>query len=245
MRNVSNMLLLVLTGVLIVTGVAQAMLVTHNTAAVFEDDFEADTLNVAPNNPAIGSWATEAYGNSQIVVTDAAVPGSIEGDKYLKLYDDGTCNTHAKFTDQTITAGTLRIEYMSYIPEDDSSAVFALTQDTSGIGLNGALFWVVASSGNTVGSYDGSTVNDTGVDWIIGAWQKWVFDVNLDTGKFTVSVGGSTSSELDLWRPDNIAKNFVFRGGKSGETFYVDAIPEPATISILALAGLGILRRKK
>lgn len=245
MKNLAKVLIVpsILTCVLMVTCAAQA-------ALVFEDNFEADTLNVAPDNPSVGSWSTNVTYLSKIVVTDAAVPGSSEGNNYLEIYDRDICNTHAIFTDETITGGTLTIEYMAYIPEGDSNAVFALSQDLTGNGLAGALFWVIAYPNNVVGRYDGTTVHDTGVDWAVGVWQEWVFDVNLDTGKFTVSVDGSISSEQDLWRPENTAKNFIFRGGQNGERFYVDsvsvdAIPEPTTMGLLGLGTLGMIVRKK
>ena len=134
------------------------------------------------------------------------------------------------------TAGKIHAEFMALVTSSSMSS-FGIT-DTSPYST-GVSAWLLTSTTNAdVNFFAAGNYDDTGVDYISGVWQKWEIDLDLDSDTYTVTVDGSKSGTITVEHADRDAAYFIARVSAKGGQHYIDAVPEPATITLLGLCGL-------
>jgi len=220
-----------------------------------------------PDGASIGSWLVTESKNYDIQVINSAVspdPGPYgSGYNYLRCVrnpqDDAA---RADFAE--VTGGSLHLEFMAYIPSDsaesamkiiiaggdewhgwDSEMRVAFMTRYDATWGNYIRYWTPSTSWAPVQGADGQGYNGA-VIFTPDTWQKWEVDVDLDTQQWHLSVNNQTSFDRPFAYAGNTAKAVCFVPAGSPKTFYIDAVPEPATILLLGLGfgGLGLLRRR-
>jgi len=218
-----------------------------------------------------GSWTNlEPSGVTRAVqVTNFGTPGAFEGSQYLRNVrqtstSSTATNTFATFSQQT--SGTIHAEFMYYavntaaLPEKSTGMALQLTEDDSPsfgdktasdyrfLLTNRISDHMIRHYAPNAGDNDG-TYTDTGVAYIPNQWQKWAFDINLDTRTYTFSIdGGTPSATLPFFSVNqSTAGTFMFNNGADSSAFLLDAVvPEPASLGLTGAAGLllaGMRRR--
>ena len=252
---------------------AQAVTITNTTTStvLFSDDFEsAPNVTTAPapdlSNPAdpvanVGSYFIAQPGGSALQVTNATTspdPGPAEGINYLRdfrNFDDGSNNQGFGLvpTAAQTTAGQ-KIQMSMMVNVGANSAAFFGPSVTSPNGtLAGAFAYIIASSsaaGGTgfVRNYDGASSVNTSVPFVEGVWQRWdlVFTVGSNLYDLTVA-GNSQTGIVGFGTGGNFAGIEFFNGSGSngGGSFYLDAVPEPTSLTLLMLGGIGLFAAKR
>jgi hypothetical protein len=244
----------------------QAALVTVDGVKVFEDTFEAGTVGSAPgvNDPQVGTWGSSGTGTT---IMDAGLAGfaAFEGDQFLRF-----AGTSTGITSTTVNVGsTGDVQVISFafrIDVDggtDASLMIRVTQDDGlqpvrpmiyadgtirarpfGGGSDSQI--VVPGLSHNIGEWNTMTLT-----WVIGASQ-YEIDVN-GTAVMWDSLNASSSGFRSLnFRQDNNKLINPLAPGydptlteSAGLLAYVDAIPEPASLALIGLGGLLMLRRQR
>jgi len=243
-------------------GVLVENIVGGVTNVVFYDYFEGSAAGYAPTNPVVGSYQhigpyTIAGGTYYIVTTNAS-PGPADfGTKYLELsrqpllsYDYGSPSLACQLT-STINSGTLRATLYTYIPNGaaDFVPIYTVSQYATGVAGYPYELMEVSAAGGNVAYYNGAW-NNTTVAVQYGVWQKWQIDYTILPGAnddyYTVTVGGVTTPTINAGGGQNIADapiNFFYLSeGALNSIYYVDGVPEPSTIGLMAVGFLGLFR---
>lgn len=241
-RRLLTSLMVVLSAVAF-AGPASAMLVKNGATVIFADDYEGVPVGSTADNGALpGFWA------GLITSVESAatfpIPGPFEGNKFNRLYGTGTT---ADF-DVTQTSGTIKMDTMWYVP--------------SGLGDFGSYFTIQSGAGgNIMGvSYQSYTPSGGPTQWWLmdiahNVWlapvmvfDKWVhvsLEYTLGDNKGKVGFEGVSYpfNFTDLTRVSGTSSRIkIGRDAPSG--VFLDAIPEPASLGLLLLGGLALLRRR-
>jgi hypothetical protein len=213
-----------------------------NTMIFQDDGFESISPgSVVPNGPTtVGSWShpsqTTATGAG---VSNAASPGPFDGLNYLKMNRTGASNTsrlEAIFSSIPSVGDTIRVEFA--FQYEASSAAIALmsgaTQRTA----------IIAEPDFSAPNFylqddDASLKTPTSFPVTTGQWQTIAFDYTIgDTlsdmtltvnGNSQVLAGSGTGGTIDRLR---------FNGAAGSAIFYIDAIPEPASVILIGIGSL-------
>lgn len=199
-------------------------------------------------DPTATAWTGmyEDAGGYNIQVTDAAGangPGAYQGVNYLRIgrsVEYSACPyAEAGFTAPG-TSHTLRIEQMLYLTSDDFGAMqLWITQ------ANGNPDVVLRTNGGNVQAYCTDLPGDhfatiAGLSYALNQWQKWQVDWTPGTGELAISIDGAAPVASDIAQSRSPVARVAFSKGISGP-FYVDEVPEPAGMVMLAAGMLGLV----
>ena len=243
------MTILVAVGLVIALAVpAEALLVQVNGQTRFKDTFENDTLGVAPpDNPQEGSWSL-AGGTTAGRATNAASPGPFVGSQYMLIPGGGAFHrTKANLTLTANAGATVNVAYMMYIPSGQNNSFstgFNLIDDA------GSLFGVFSHSTN-LNIQDIKSNAQFGPGFTLDEWQRVDVDYVVNAAQSTYDVTLTNSHGVNMYTLQANANSGKLAGiglvtaDTSSIVHYVDVIPEPATMSLLALGALMNLRRRR
>jgi hypothetical protein len=157
------------------------------------------------------------------------------------------------------TSGSVIAEFAMYIPT-------TVVDFPIGIGLSdqasytGSRAWIdVLPQQNRLVYYNDSvgTVLIPGVTYRTDVWQVWTLEYIINPGaandQWRVTIDGVTSSFVPSISagnglPDGVTTTLqylVLRGDNNGATVFVDAAPEPASVGVLAMAGMLLIGRRR
>jgi len=255
-RRKMSCLLIVLLGGLLAATPAQAAYVVNLTTStdLFYADFENGTVGSAPTtgSPTPGTWSTNTG-----LVYDFSTTGvnAFEGVKFGGPTPTGNL-TSATLASGTSAGQTIRLSFAFYFTKgqgfDENVNYWVGQIRLRGSGGAGATndnifipeFW---SDGSIISN--GVTLNQT---FNMDAWNTFFFTYTLGSSSATVSVNGGMETITNTAPGVGAIRNFHnqlttlnFRGREYPGSFYVDAIPEPASLALIGLGGLLMLRRNR
>jgi hypothetical protein len=241
-----------LVGGMMLTAPAQAAMVENLTTSstLFYADFENGTVGSAPgaSHPSPGSWTTVTG-----LIHDFSTTGvnAFEGVKFAGPNNDGNL-TSAALTSGSSAGQTIQITFAFYFAtgdgfdEHDGIIGQVRIRGNGGSATGDNLFFPEFH-------HDGSIISNNvtlNQSFNLDAWNTFVFTYTLGSASGTVSVNGGletvTNTGISSGSLVNIRdqyRNLNFRGRTFPGAFYVDAIPEPASIALIGMGGLLLLRR--
>ncbi len=223
---------------------------TSNNQLVFFDDFEGVAASTAPDNGAYpGSWTQIGNG---VVHSQGSDPGNrppYDGLQHMRW--QGSAGSFGAsigtFSAPLTTAGgaVLHAELAVWVLSDDLSFSFGFDLNDSGGNGQARGFYRTAGAGGGIRN-SVADQNYTGISWQSG-WNVLEIDYVLGSSDLTYSLNG-TSQTLPTPVINEIASISFREGGAGvGSAFLIDSttIPEPASLALVGLGGLLMLRRRK
>ena len=223
------------------------------TNVVFFDNFENDIIGNSPFFPQVGSWVQPGGGFDPVITN--AFPGPADaGTRYLQLtrLTGNAPNDGAQFT-SSINSGVLSATFYVFLTNGSPDFTMEVGLSTTGAaaGYPNDRAYLVNQGG--FASYLNPAATgyiSTGVPIQFDKWQAWKINYSFNPGvnddSFTVSVDGITSAVITRSQAHNAtdsALSFLgFSGGANNTTWYVDGVPEPGTIGLVALGLFTLLR---
>jgi hypothetical protein len=231
-------------GLLGFCGSSQGTIITQNNVVIASDTYEGDTLGGAPVAD-VGTWSNDGsfyFNRDKGVVTNAASPGPASGSQYLSL---GGASGQQHSLNLTLAAGdVLKFDSMVYMSAGQNPIQFILFGGPNGAAANRLLDFYRNSNGtwgatNVAGSFAGPT------SFTANTWQHWVVDYTVGAANATLTIDG-VSASIPASHTNLVSSNgFLSIITNGTDPTYLDNVPEPASLSLLSLGGLALLRRKK
>ena len=207
-------------------------------ASVFMEDFES----YSPGSDLHGQGGWKGWDNTPGAGAPTSSLYAHSGSNSVEII--GTADLVHEFN---LAGGTWELSAMQYIPD----------------GTNGTTYFLLLNTYNDGGPYDWSvqlSYNlDTGIitsDFGGGAtapiaYEQWVelkFDIDLDNDTVREYYNGTLLSSHEWDDNDHGTLGCIDLFGNNASSVYYDDItivPEPATVSLLCLGGLALIRRRK
>ena len=243
-KNASKVLVTLAVAALMTSG-AQGFLVSNVTdgTILFSDNFENVLPGEAPN-PTVGTWMPNLDEGGPAVVTDA------------DFYNGAQCLQNPSRGEQIADFGPPDNEtgdqlQMQFAFKDDGGASYITlglyADDTKIVHIQ---FLDEASPDLGWGGYydnAGSLVVSGGEAEYLGVvntddWNTIVIDYVNGATDFSWSINGGATETWNVQTPGILDKFNIF--GRTAPTLF-DDIPEPATLSLLSLGGLALIRRRR
>ncbi len=246
----------------------QAVLITLDTGSGIETEFY-DTFEAAPGSgPLTGHlvspaapqfWTGTGDANANNLIqnnTNNPSPGAFEGSQYalINRVNGSNWSMATNFYTYPITGMTVHAEWMAFVPAGAGN--FAMNVGLAGGGganTNNAAAVSTFSDGFVrVLNADNSAWVATTLQFTNGQWQKWEVDWTVGSSSLKVSVDGTSAifnGASALGNGTTLIDKMYFATGGDGQSYYIDAVPEPS--GFVLFAGLGTfvagwtLRRKK
>lgn len=222
---------------------AQAMLITNGATTIFYDDFESPAPGGVWDNGALpGVWGNTSGALSATPgVTrgaEVAVPAAFQGVQKGEVSGSYQFDGYAEFG---VQSGTVKATWMQYIQPGALAFDFIIALEGSGTGTIAAL--------SNSGGANNTTILDithgvsTPLNLVRGQWQKFEIEYTSQSSNVTVRVD-DVAHTYAMTQPREGDPYLVYvRGGDAGTTYYIDAIPEPGSAALIAMAALGTLGR--
>lgn len=250
----------------------QAIVVTINSGAnagtvVFDSvGFEDDTVGEVPDSPATGTYRynqssafyvttgassvtngpDSAYAGANYVTVDREASGGIRVAEFSQAIDPDTESFSLEYADWglgTFTAFSLGASGADGTAGSTEDVLSAWGVHSGGTdGPNNTRF-VRFGNGETGGVV---TLN---VPYNYNAWNVIRYDWDHVEGMGSLTVNGTTVDIGSHWNstseefPATVGQ-FFFRPNAGGSVMFVDAVPEPASLGLMAGAGLLMLMRR-
>jgi len=237
-----------LLGLLGVVQPASAVMIEIAGGTEFFDDFEGVVPSGGDDDPVAGTGTWAVYdGATPIPASVQVVTGGIgafEGSNFLKVSRPSEyAYARGQTADKGVAGDVLYAEFMAYFPTGRTGD----SQITMNSGQAGADAWgvVVKADGSVINSFGGAV---TGLDVTFDTWEKWEWDrTQGDTSGGTLTIAGNSATVAPRDAPydDDIVGALYFDNRTDGDLFYLDAVPEPATLSLACLGGLIMLGRRR
>jgi len=232
-----------------------AVIVTYDdgntVTTLFEDGFEAGTIDSPPGPAITGNWSFSNGGSGgHLDVSTEGVnhagmtgPAAFEGSQYFQFHsisgDDVRANAFLFNQGSEPTTGILRSEFMLYMPStgggQQANAHFRDADGGGGNkwGISAGLRTDHDSAAGPMDYWNGSgwtdLFDDGGdrVTYTLDQWNKWVIELDLENNQATYTIGDTTVGPLDSHSSNN-ALNFVLESNREAGadkfSYYVDSI---------------------
>lgn len=215
---------------------AHAITVTNlsTSTVLFNTNFESGLV------PSVGAWSVVGPSVSVTSSTTAPEPGPAEGASYLRLFRD-TPNIVSQGQVLGVLSGVqavagqrIQLEAMVYVPDDGINVRLQLL--LSGGAFTSARAWIRPDGqGNVVAVGPGFALSDTGIDYTPNVWQRWAVSYEVGSATFSANVAGVGVTGLTSFTSGSVAAIEFLNGSSVSGAVYVDAVPEPASLLMLAL----------
>ncbi len=242
--------------VIVLANTANATLITSGSTTLFYDDFESAselstlpapdaTVDADPNRASSGAWSVSENPSYLLQVTNSTTspdPGAFEGNNYLRFIRESGSGPRAYATFAEQSEGVVHAEFMMYFGamgvDLDYTSVVIMGHSTDG---NRSVL-ATDSDDLDIRYKNGSDVyGNTGLKVTPGTWQKWEIDVDLTNKTFDFTLDGAKVSGLAFNNSDTTTLDRLsFSSTDHDSRFYVDAVPEPASMVLLTLAVVGV-----
>ncbi|MEX2670580.1 MAG: PEP-CTERM sorting domain-containing protein [Phycisphaeraceae bacterium] len=218
--------------------------------------------NITNHTPTIGDWApplSATTGKAFVYETFTNTVGSVTpytGDQFLRTYNhSGNGGVSGEMAaDATSSIGDTIVFRTAYFNQRGIAAL-KLFHGSTDTGRDNAV-WLNLWADGRISTYIETDQLDLQSTHVGGEWNELeiVYVNGEDTA--TLSVNGGAAETFDIWAGSGAVTGFQFQTNQSLAEAMWDAIPaaeeppttlipEPASLSLLGLGGLAMLRRRR
>jgi hypothetical protein len=233
---------------------ASASKILVNGSPVLNNNYESDTVGGSPSG---WTYVGDSY------VTDSASPGAYAGSQYLGMHEDPNnsaildAKIQKALPNSLENGETIRLETMIHMPTvPDGAPWYQMVWADSAAYPGGphttpihSAFFGEANGDISFQYYDGSAYQDTGLTFNAGEWNELIVEYTEGASSWEVSINGSSETIYDFnSRTSNRSIGLIqfhANWASAPNPLLLDDIPEPATLSLLGLGGLAVLRRRR